>query len=92
MFGLGAIVARVINFYVILIVIYAIMGWFMGNVRGGLLWDFYRVLASVCEPFLGLFRRILPAVMVGASGIDFSPLVAIVVLQVVADLVAATLH
>jgi YggT family protein len=34
-------------------------------------------LRDICEPFLRIFRRILPSV----GGIDFSPIVAIVVLE-----------
>lgn len=36
-------------------------------------------LRSVCEPFLRIFRRVLPSV----AGFDFSPLVAIIVLGIV---------
>lgn len=35
-------------------------------------------LRDVCEPFLRIFRRILPSF----GGIDFSPIVAIIVLEV----------
>ena len=81
--GLGPLIVRVIDFYVLLIVVYAIMGWFVGMTRGGIVYDLYRVLASICEPFVGLFRRVLPPLVVGSGGVDFSPLVAIVVLQLV---------
>lgn len=40
-------------------------------------------LRSVCEPFLRIFRRVLPSF----GGIDFSPIVAIVVLEVVNSVV-----
>jgi YggT family protein len=36
-------------------------------------------LRDVCEPFLRLFRRILPSF----GGIDFSPLLALITLQIV---------
>lgn len=36
-------------------------------------------LRSVCEPFLRIFRRVLPSV----GGIDFSPIVAIIVLGII---------
>jgi uncharacterized protein YggT (Ycf19 family) len=88
--GIGLLIARVIDFYVILIIVYAVMGWFVGMTRG-IVYDLYQVLASICEPFVGLFRRLLPPVMVGSGGIDFSPVAAILVLQVVSYLVATAL-
>jgi YggT family protein len=40
-------------------------------------------LRDVCEPFLRIFRRILP----GIGGFDFSPIVAIVVLEIINSVV-----
>ena len=40
-------------------------------------------LRDVCEPFLRIFRRVLPAF----GGIDFSPLLAILTLQIVNSIV-----
>lgn len=77
----------VIRFYEMLIFVYVIMSWFIAGARGGILADLYRVLGTICEPYIGLFRRILPATLVGGSGLDFSPFVAILALQVVALLV-----
>jgi YggT family protein len=45
----------------------------------GVLYDVYRVLGSVVEPYLRLFRRIIPPI----GMVDISPIVAIIVLQVV---------
>jgi YggT family protein len=45
-------------------------------------------LRDVCEPYLRIFRRIIP--MVGAF--DFSPIVAIIVLSLVGNLVAGLIH
>ncbi len=42
-------------------------------------------LHDVCEPFLRIFRRFLPAV----GGIDFSPILAIFTLQIVNSIVVA---
>ncbi len=41
-------------------------------------------LRDVCEPYLRLFRRILPSI----GGLDFSPIIAIILLQVVGNLIA----
>jgi YggT family protein len=40
-------------------------------------------LRDVCEPFLRIFRRVIPAF----GGIDFSPILAIVTLQIVNSVV-----
>ena len=41
-------------------------------------------LRDVCEPYLRLFRRILPSM----GGLDFSPIIAIIVLQVAGTLIS----
>jgi uncharacterized protein YggT (Ycf19 family) len=41
-------------------------------------------LRDVCEPYLRIFRRILPSF----GGLDFSPIIGIIVLQLVGTLVA----
>ncbi len=40
-------------------------------------------LRDICEPFLRLFRRIIPAF----GGIDFSPILAILTLQIINSIV-----
>lgn len=46
------------------------------------------VLRSLCEPFLSLFRRIIPPM----GGIDFSPVIAVLALNVIARLVIGILY
>ena len=43
-------------------------------------------LREVCEPFLRVFRRLIPAF----GGIDFSPILAIITLQIINSLVVDT--
>ena len=66
----------IVRFYEVLIIAYVIMSWL--PVRG-FFYDVYRVLGSVVEPYVGIFRRIIPPV----GGLDFSPWVAILVLYFV---------
>ena len=77
---LAPLIARILDFYSLVIFIYVILSWFPVG-RGGILTDVYRVLASVCEPYIGIFRRIVPVAGAGGAGIDFSPLVALLVLR-----------
>lgn len=78
------VVSGLLNFYGILIIIYIIFSWIPMNPQGFLA-DAYRVLASVCEPYVGIFRRIVPIVGAGGMGMDFSPLVALLVLRLLIE-------
>lgn len=46
-----------------------------------------RFVYDVCEPFLRLFRGLLPAVRLGAMGLDLSPIIAFLVLYIVEQIV-----
>jgi YggT family protein len=61
----------------------ALMSWIMPNDSTGLT----RVLLDVTEPVLRPIRRILPPV----SGIDFSPIVAMIAIQVVSNILISLL-
>ena len=51
-----------------------------------------RFIEDVTEPFLGLFRRLLPMASFGGMGIDFSPIIAFFVLQMLHGVVIAILQ
>jgi uncharacterized protein YggT (Ycf19 family) len=78
------IVTTLIQFYAFLIIAYVLMSWFP---LSGVFADLFGVLGSVCEPYLGLFRRIIPPM----GALDISPIVAILVLNVLGRLVARVL-
>jgi YggT family protein len=82
----GGLVASLLDLYGWFILIYIVLSWIVMASRSTLVADLHRVFASVCEPYIGLFRRLLPVVSVGAAGLDLSPLVAWLVLQVAASL------
>ena len=63
-----------VNLYSLLVFVYVLMSWF--PVRGTL-YDVYQVVGSVVEPYVGLFRRIIPPM----GGMDFSPWAAILALR-----------
>lgn len=80
------VIVALVNFYSLLIVVYVLMSWIpRGSV--GIVEDIRSVLASVCEPYLSLFRRIIPPL----GMVDFSPIVAILVLELISWLVVAIL-
>lgn len=72
------ILVKVVDAYTLLIFIYVIMSW-IPNMRG-LVLDIYEGLGKLCEPYLGLFRRVIPPI---GGMVDVSPIVAIVVLQLI---------
>ncbi|HYZ92629.1 MAG TPA: YggT family protein [Actinomycetota bacterium] len=41
-----------------------------------------RFVYDICEPFLRVFRGLLPAVRLGAMGLDLSPIIAFIVLYI----------
>jgi YggT family protein len=73
--NVAVLVDRVLYFYGMLILVYVIMSWFRPS---GFFFEIFRVIGSVVEPYIGLFRRLMP----NTGAIDFSPLAAILVLQV----------
>lgn len=75
---LAVILYRLVDLYSILILVYVLMSWIP---RGGSGWveDIRSVLASICEPYLSIFRNIIPPL----GMVDFSPVVAILVLQII---------
>lgn len=70
------------RFYNFLVLVYCLMTFFPLK-PGGLAEDVFMALNRICGPWLNLFRRFIPPV----GGIDFSPVVAIIALQLVVQLV-----
>ncbi|HLJ67958.1 MAG TPA: YggT family protein [Chloroflexota bacterium] len=66
---------------VIAIIVRALLSWFMPAGGTGL----SRVLVDVTEPVLAPIRRLLPSV----GGIDFSPILAILLVQLVSRVLIA---
>jgi uncharacterized protein YggT (Ycf19 family) len=76
---LAALFSQLVSFYEILIIAYILMSWF--HPSSGMLLDVYRVLGTITEPWLGIFRRFIPPI----GMIDISPVVALLVLRLAAD-------
>ena len=62
--------------------VYCLLTWIPMR-RGGLMEDIAAVLDSICGPWLNLFRRFIPPM----GGVDFSPVVAIIALQILQRLI-----
>ncbi|MFC0423144.1 YggT family protein [Lactiplantibacillus plajomi] len=70
---LTLIIGRLFQLYQLAIVVFILMSWFPGAYNTGI----GRFLGRICDPFLSIFRRFIPAI----AGLDFSPIIAILVLQ-----------
>lgn len=61
--------------YSLVIVIYVLMSWFP---IGGVVQDIRNALGVICDPFLNLFKRLIPPI---GGMVDITPIVALLVLQ-----------
>jgi YggT family protein len=74
--------------YLVLIFIRIIMSWIPRMPYNRILSGFLTFVTDVTDPYLNLFRRILPPVRLGPGALDLSPIVATFVLIIVSSLVA----
>ena len=75
---LGSLLLTLCDAYSFIIFIYVLMSWIPHD--RGIIGDIYRVLGSLCDPFLDLFRRFIPPI---GGMLDISPIIALFVLQFV---------
>ena len=73
--------------YLVLIFIRIITSWIPRMPYNRYLAAFLKFVSDVTDPFLNLFRRILPPVRMGGAGLDLSPIVATFVLIIVGQIV-----
>ncbi len=80
---LSFIISRLLNLYCLVIIVYVIMSWI--PTRQGVVADIRNVLGKVCDPYLNLFKRLIPPIG-GIVGI--TPIIALFVLQLIRVLLA----
>ena len=73
--------------YLVLIFIRILMSWIPRMPYNRYLAAFLKFVSDVTDPYLNLFRRILPPVRMGGAGLDLSPIVATFVLIIVSTIV-----
>lgn len=81
------IIVKLADLYTLLIIVYVLMSWFPIP-REGVLADIHAVLAKVCEPYLSIFRKLVPPI---GGVVDITPIIAIVVLELVVKLIFTVL-
>ena len=78
LYNIAVLLQRLIDIYGWVIVIWCILSW-VPRTGSGFFEDLRAAIATLVEPFIGLFRRFIPPVM----GVDFSPVVAILALSLI---------
>ena len=72
--------------YSLIIFVYVLMSWIPHDT--GIVGDVYRALGKLCEPYLGLFRRLIPPI---GGMVDITPIIALLVLQLVVRFIVGIL-
>jgi YggT family protein len=77
---IAASLAQFLQFYIVLLIIRILLTWFptVNWLNPPFSW-----LSQITDPYLNLFRSIIPPL----GGMDFSPMLAIIVLQVVSSVI-----
>lgn len=84
---IGYLVLQLGNLYSLVIVIYCILTWVPIN-GGGILMDVKTFFEKLAEPYLNLFRKLIPPI---GGVVDVTPIVALLVLQFVVSFLARIL-
>lgn len=83
-----AIIYYVLQAYIIVIFARVILSWFPIT-PGTAMASVANVLHALTEPVLGPIRRILPPMRMGGMGLDLSPIIVLIGLQIVAGAIRA---
>jgi len=77
----GDILCRVGQLYILAMIARIILSWFPVS-PGGIMASVFSFLYGITEPVLGPVRRMLPPVGIGGMGLDLSPIIVLLVLQI----------
>jgi YggT family protein len=82
-------VAALFLVYIILILIRVLMSWIPRMPYNPTLRAVLDFITETTDPYLNLFRRIIPPIGGGGFGLDLSPMIGIIVLLILRGLVVA---
>ena len=72
----------ILQIYIWVIFIRVVLSWFRVSLVG--VWGrIYKFIIDITEPFLIVFKKIIPTIKIGRGYIDISPIIAIVVIQII---------
>jgi len=75
--------------YVVLIFIKIITSWVRNIPYNRFLSAFLQFVDDVVNPYLNIFRRVIPMVRIGPGGLDLSPMIATFVLLIVGGIITS---
>ena len=75
-------VSGLLQLYIIVIFVRIILSWFPIQ-PDSVFAQIYRFVYAITEPVLGPIRRLMPGVGVGGMGLDFSPIIVLLLLQII---------
>ena len=76
MLSLKYLIVSLADVYSMVLFVYVLMSWLPTD--RGLLADIYRGLGRVCDPYLNLFKKLIPPL---GGMVDVTPIIALLVLQ-----------
>jgi YggT family protein len=82
-------VAALFLVYIILILIRVLMSWIPRMPYNPALRAVLDFITETTDPYLNLFRRIIPPIGGGGFGLDLSPMIGVIVLLILRGLVVA---
>lgn len=72
------ILVQLADIYTLIIFVYVLLSWI--PTKRGIIADIDSVLAKFCDPYLNLFKKVIPPL---GGMVDISPILAILALQLV---------
>ena len=85
-------VQTLITVYSILIIARIIMSYFTRIPYNRILNAVLEFVTDVTDPYLGLFRRFIPPIRIGGIALDITPIIALLVLQIVGGIVVSIIR
>ena len=75
-------VSWLLQLYIIIIFVRVILSWFPISPDSPIA-SIYRFVYAVTEPVLGPIRRVMPGIGFGGMGLDLSPIIVLLLLQLI---------
>jgi YggT family protein len=75
-------ISWLLQLYIIVIFVRVILSWFP-IAPDSVFASVYRFVYAITEPVLGPIRRVMPGVGFGGMGLDFSPIIVLLLLQLI---------
>lgn len=85
-------VSTLILVYVVLIFIRILMSWIPRMPYNRWLNMFLTFVTDVTDPYLNIFRRLIPPVRIGPGALDLSPTVGVILLLIIGPIIAGLIR